>query len=282
MASTHETRSDGAALAPAARSAARVVAAALVCGAAILIFAVHVRPLGYLPLVLGVGLGLLVDKGLGKDLALVALGQAIISTISLKADLSNAGMARFTIALGLAVVVPTLLSRRVFRDDTIHFPVRTGRRWERWQWAYLGAVAVAAYLILPAYFLGSGVWRNWPDLDGTHDIVRLFVGVNAVGIWDELFFICVVLALLRAHFPFWLANLLQAAVFVSFLWELGYRSWGPLLTIPFALIQGWIFRRTSSLSYVVAIHLTFDLVVFLVLVHAHDPHLFDIFVTGGP
>jgi membrane protease YdiL (CAAX protease family) len=262
-------------------TAARIVAAALVCGAAILLFAVHVRPLGYVPLVLGVGLGLLVDKALGKDLALIALGQAIISTISLRADLSNAGMARFTVALGLAVVVPTVLSRRVLRDDKIHFPVRTGRRWDRWQWVYLGAVAVAAYLILPAYFLGSGVWQNWPDLDGAHDVVRLFVGVNAVGIWDELFFICVVLALLRAHFGFWLANVLQAAVFVSFLWELGYRSWGPLLTIPFALIQGWIFRRTSSLSYVVAVHLTFDLVVFLVLVHAHDPALFDVFLTGG-
>ena len=33
----------------------------------------------------------------------------------------------------------------------------------------------------------------------------------------------------------------------------------------------------------VAVHLMFDLFVFLVLVHAHDPALFDIFVTGpGP
>ena len=104
--------------------------------------------------------------------------------------------------------------------------------------------------------------------------------MNAVGIWDELFFICVVLALLRPHFPFWLANLLQAAVFVSFLWELGYRAWGPLLTIPFALIQGWIFRRTTSLTYVVAVHLLFDLFVFMVLVHAHDPSMFDIFLTA--
>ncbi len=268
-------------LQPTVRAAGRVLAAALVCGAAVLLFAVHLRPLGYLPLVLGVALGLAVDRRLGRDLALVAAGQAIISTISLRADLSNVGMARFTVALGLAVVVPTLVSRRVFHDDAIHFPVRTGRRWHRWQALYLVAVAVAAYLILPAYFLGSGVWRNWPDLDGTGDVVRLFVGVNAVGIWDELFFICVVLALLRTHFAFWLANLLQATVFVSFLWELGYRSWGPLLTIPFALVQGWLFRRTTSLSYVVAVHLLFDLVVFLVLVHAHDPSVFDVFVTGG-
>ena len=240
----------------------------------------HVRPLGYVPLVVGVVLGLLVDRRLGRDLGLIGLGMAIISTISLHADLSNAGMLRFTVALGLAVLVPALLSRRVFHDDAIHFPVRTGRRWDRWQAVYLVAVAVFAYLILPAYFLGSGVWQNWPTLDGPGDVARLFVGVNAVGIWDELFFICIVLALLRTHFPFWLANVLQAAVFVSFLWELGYRSWGPLLTIPFALVQGWIFRRTTSLTYVVCVHLLFDLFVFMVLVHAHDPALFDIFVTA--
>ena len=98
---------------------------------------------------LGVALGLAVDRRLGRDLALIALGQAIISTISLKADLSNVGMLRFTVALGLAVVVPTLLSSRVFHDDKIHFPVRTGRRWDRWQALYLVAVAIAAYLILP-------------------------------------------------------------------------------------------------------------------------------------
>ena len=74
-------------------------------------------------------------------------------------------------------------------------------------------------------------------------------------------------------------NLLQAIVFVSFLWELGYRSWGPALTIPFALVQGWIFATTASLGYVVTVHLLFDAIVFLVLVHAHNPHLFDFFVT---
>ncbi|WP_051275061.1 CPBP family intramembrane glutamic endopeptidase [Cellulomonas sp. URHD0024] len=258
----------------------RLLAAALVCGSAILIFAVHVRPVGYVPLVAGIALALAVDRRLGRDLGLVGLGIATVSSISLHADLSNAGMLRFTVALGLAVVVPVVLSRRVFHDDAIHFPVRTGRRWDRWQAVYLVAVAVFAYLILPAYFLRSGVWQNWPPLDGPGDVARLFVGVNAVGIWDELFFICIVLALLRTHFSFWLANVLQACVFVSFLWELGYRSWGPLLTIPFALVQGWIFRRTTSLTYVVCVHLLFDLFVFMVLVHAHDPALFDIFVTA--
>ena len=114
---------------------------------------------------------------------------------------------------------------------------------------------------------------NWPVVDTPEMIARLFVGVGAVGIWDELFFICIVFTLLRRHFPDWQANLLQAIVFVSFLWELGYQAWGPLLTIPFALVQ--------------ALHLQADAVADLrrhrapalrrgrvpVLVHAHNPGL---------
>lgn len=259
--------------------AARITAAALVCGAAILLFAIHVRPLGYLPLLVGVALAFAVDRALAKDLTLIAAGQMIISTISLEADLSNAGMLRFTVALGLAVVVPWALARYWLKHDAVKFPVRTGRRWTKPQWAYLVVVIIAGYLILPFYFIGSGAYMNWPEITGANEIGRLFVGVNAVGIWDELFFICIVFTLLKRHFPMWLANTLQAAVFVSFLWELGYREWGPLLTIPFALVQAGIFSRYKSLTYVVAVHLLFDAVVFAVLVHAHHPDFFNFFIT---
>jgi membrane protease YdiL (CAAX protease family) len=258
----------------------RLVAAALVSGSAVLLFAVHVRPVAYVPLVAGVALGLVVDRRLGRDLLLVAVGLGIISTISLEADLSNAGMLRFAVALSLAVLVPWAVSRYVYRDDAVRFPLRTGRRWSRGQVLYLVVVVVVGYLVLPWYFLGSGVYLNWPDLDGGQDIARLFVGVNAVGIWDELFFVCTVFALLRRHFPVWTANVLQSVVFVSFLWELGYREWGPLLTVPFALVQGWIFSKYKSLTYVVAVHLLFDVVVFAVLVHGHHPELFDVFITA--
>ncbi|QZN86477.1 CPBP family intramembrane glutamic endopeptidase [Cellulomonas sp. C5510] len=261
-------------------SPTRLLAAALVCGSAVLLFAVHARPLGYVPLVAGVLVALAVDRGLARDLGLVATGMAIISTISLEADLSDAGMARFTVALSLAVLVPWALSRYAFGQRTIVFPVATGRRWTRAQLVYLAVVVVAGYLILPFYFIGSGAYRNWPEVTGGAEIARLFVGVNAVGIWDELFFICTVFALLRRHLGLWTANVLQATVFVSFLWELGYREWGPLLTVPFALVQGWIFARSASLTYVLAVHLLFDLVVFGVLVHAHHPHLLDVFITA--
>ncbi|MBD8219016.1 CPBP family intramembrane metalloprotease [Microbacterium sp. CFBP 13617] len=270
----------------------KLVPALLVCLAAPALFVVQVIWLGWLLLALAVASGILVDRRAGvavlpgrdpepsiaRDVSLVALGQFIVSLIPLQAELDNAAFLRFTLALGGAVLVPYVISRFVYRDHAIRFPWRGGGRWTWWQWAWLGGVIVLGYLILPFYFITSGVYMNWPVVNTPEMIARLFVGVGAVGIWDELFFICTVFVLLRRHFPDLTANLLQTIVFVSFLWELGYQAWGPALTIPFALIQGFLFLKTRSLWYVVTVHLLFDAVVFGVLVHAHNPGAASIFL----
>jgi membrane protease YdiL (CAAX protease family) len=219
--------------------------------------------------------GLRRDTGLTRDLSLIAAGLLIVSSMSLEAHLDDLSMVRFAVVLGGAVAVPYAVSRFVYRDHAVRFPWRGGGPWRGLQWGWLVAVLLLGWLILPFYFISSGVYLNWPVVDTPDLIARLFVGVGAVGIWDELFFICTVFALLRRHMPNAVANLLQAIVFVSFLWELGYREWGPLLTIPFALLQGMIFLRTRSLAYVVTVHLLFDAVVFAVLVHGHNPGLLD-------
>ncbi|WP_405218676.1 type II CAAX prenyl endopeptidase Rce1 family protein [Agrococcus sp. Ld7] len=257
-----------------------IVPAALVTLGAVLLFWV-LSDWGYLPLVAGVVGGILTDRAgasrkLGQDLALIAIALTWISFISLHADISNAGIAGFTIALGGAVVIPYAVTRWGFKDRAIRFPWKGGR-WSRRMWTYIVVVVLAAYLILPFYFLTSGVYRNWPAVEEWDMIARLFMGVNAVGLWDELFFICTAYTLLLRHFRPWLANILQAGIFVSFLWELGYQSWGPLLTIPFALVQGAIFSWTKNLLYVVTVHLLFDAVVFLVIVHAHHQEALPIF-----
>ena len=257
-----------------------IVPAALVTLGAILLFWV-LTDWGYLPLVAGVVGGILTDRAgasrkLGQDLALIAIALTWISFISLHADISNAGIARFTIALGGAVLIPYAITRWGFKDHAIRFPWKGGR-WSKRMWTYIVIVVLAAYLILPFYFLTSGVYRNWPAVEEWDMIARLFMGVNAVGLWDELFFICTAYTLLLRHFRPWLANILQAGIFVSFLWELGYQSWGPLLTIPFALVQGAIFSWTKNLLYVVTVHLLFDAVVFLVIVHAHHQAALPIF-----
>ena len=213
-----------------------------------------------------------------RDLSLIAVGQLIVSAIPLHAELDNPAFLRFTLALGGAVVVPYVISRFVYRDYAIRFPWRGGGRWSRVQWIWLVGVLALGWLILPFYFITSGVYQNWPVVNTPDLIARLFVGVGAVGIWDELFFICTVFVLLRRHAITWQANVLQTIVFVAFLWELGYQAWGPALTIPFALIQGIVFLRTNSLAYVVTVHLLFDAVVFAVLVHAHNPGALPIFL----
>jgi len=257
--------------------------ALLVCLAAPALFVVQIPWLGWLLLATGLAGAALIERravaasgpSLTRDLSLIAVGMLIVSLIDLKAELDNVAMVRFTLALGGAVIVPYVLSRWVYRDRAISFPWRGGRRWSRWQWAWLGGVLFLGWLLLPFYFLTSGVYQNWPVVDSPDMIARLFVGVGAVGIWDELFFICTCFVLLRRHFADGAANVLQAIVFVSFLWELGYQAWGPVLTIPFALVQAMIFLRTRSLGYVVAVHLLFDAVVFAVLVHAHNPGMLD-------
>ncbi|WP_396645702.1 CPBP family intramembrane glutamic endopeptidase [Microbacterium sp.] len=272
----------------------RLVPAALVCLAAPVLFVVQIVWLGWIVLAIAVASAVLVDRlagtpivpvrdappvpSIARDVFLIALGQFVVSLIPLQAELDDAAFVRFTLALGGAVILPYVLSRFVFGDRAIRFPWRGGGRWAWWQWAWLVGVIVLGWLILPFYFITSGVYTNWPVVDTPELIARLFVGVGAVGIWDELFFVCTVFALLRRHFPDVSANVLQAVVFVSFLWELGYQAWGPVLTIPFALVQGFLFLRTRSLWYVVTVHLLFDAVVFGVLVHAHNPGLVSIFL----
>ncbi|XKG42127.1 CPBP family intramembrane metalloprotease [Microbacterium marinum] len=268
-----------------------VLPALLVCLAAPAFFVLLTPWLGWLLLAVGLGIAALTERSrvmgpepsLTRDLSLIAIGLLIVSAVPLKAELDNAAMVRFTLALGGAVLVPYLVSRFVYRDHAIRFPWRGGGRWKTWQWIWLAAVLVLGWLILPFYFITSGVYENWPVVDTPDLIARLFVGVGAVGIWDELFFICTCFALLRRHFADATSNVLQAVVFVSFLWELGYRAWGPVLTIPFALLQAVIFLRTRSLAYVVTVHLLFDAVVFGVLVHAHNPGLLDaVFLVPAP
>lgn len=260
----------------------------LLSGSALFLFAwrhasVGVVIAGYGMLVAALVIAYLFDRRgltreLARDLLLIALGMVIVSTVSVEADISWGNFFLLGFVLAAAVAVPYLVSRFVFKDYRIRFTWRGGWPWSRVQWGYLALVLVLGWLILPFYFISSGVYLNWPAVTEASEIARLFVGVNAVGTWDELFFILTVFVLFKRHFPTWQANILQTVVFVSFLWELGYQAWGPLLTIPFALLQGWIYSQTKSLPYVLTVHLLFDAIVFLVIVHARNPGVIPIFL----
>jgi membrane protease YdiL (CAAX protease family) len=256
----------------------KLVPAVLLAASGVLLFGAENNPVGYGVLAVSLLTAALVDRGFARHLALVAGGMVIISLVPLNADLSTQHIALMGTALTLAVLVPWLVSRLVYRENIIKFPVNTGRKWPLSAKLYLAGVVALGYFILPVYLISTDVYQNWPDASDPTIFWRLFFGVNAVGIWDELFFICTTFTLLRQHFPDWLANLLQAVVFSSFLWEIGYKAWGPLLTFPFALLQGYTFKLTKSFTYVVSVHLIFDFVLFLTLVHAHNRDWLPIFL----
>jgi hypothetical protein len=212
---------------PASATPLALVPAAGVAASAFLLFALQLPGWGHALLALSLLGALLVSRELAKDLALVGIGIAIVSTTSVVASVQWDRFLTIGTVLLLAVTVPVAIDRLLLRRRAIRFPLRTGQGWTRLEKGYIVAVPFLGWLILPFYFITSGVYRNWPPLADGGEVARFFVGVNFVGTWDELFFICTCFALLRRHFGVWTANLLQAVIFVSFLWELGYQAWGP-------------------------------------------------------
>jgi hypothetical protein len=266
--------------APAAlpRPSLNVIPAALVSASGFLLFARQDRISGFLLLAAALVLAAMLSRRLVIDLALIGVGLTAMSLVPITTDISTGHMAVMGTAMILAVGIPYAVSRFITKDHAIRFPVRTGQPWTRAEKWYLPAVLVIGYALMPVYMIRTGVYTNWPAVSDPEGIARLFLGTNVLGIWDELFFICTAFTLFRRHLPDWQANLLQAVLFTSFLWELGFHSWAPFFIFPFALLQARLFTITKSLSYIVSVHLLFDFVLFLVLIHAHNREWIHIFL----
>jgi hypothetical protein len=255
-----------------------LIPAALVSASGFLLFAWQDRLSGFLLLAAALVVAAFISRRLLIDLALIAVGLTAMSLVPITTDISTEHMMVMGTAMILAVGIPYSVSRFITKDHAIRFPIRTGQPWTRAEKWYLPAVLVIGYALMPVYMIRTGVYTNWPAVSDPDGIARLFLGTNVLGIWDELFFICTAFTLLRRHLPDWQANLLQAVLFTSFLWELGFHSWAPFFIFPFALLQARLFTVTKSLSYIVSVHLLFDFVLFLVLIHSHNREWIDIFL----
>lgn len=184
------------------------------------------------------------------------------------------------IGLFLVVFVPFFVTKKLYKQHKlIIYPDLRQKVWPKSWTLYLLFAAFAAYLLLPVMLRSDSSYLNWALQPGFWDLTVAYFGLNIVGIWDELFFIITILAILRHHFPFYIANLAQAVLFTSFLYTLGFGGWCFVVIFVFALAQGLVFRKTKSLLYILAIHLTIDLVLHLALVYLHFPYLFPYFIT---
>ena len=103
--------------------------------AGFLLFGLQHEPSGYAVLTVSVVLGFIVDRDLGKSLLLIGFSLGIIGTISLEADISYSNIMLMGSVLLLAVVVPYVVDRFVFKRHVVRFPINTGRKWttaEKW------------------------------------------------------------------------------------------------------------------------------------------------------
>ena len=212
---------------------------------------------------------LFTEKRFSRDMSLLMTALAILGFTPINTGISIHHMTVMGLTLVLAVAVPYAVSRFVFRDFSVRFSWHHRRDWYRSEMLYIGIAALSSFLLLPFYLKSTGAYMNWPSALDSGSIVRLFIGTNALGIWDELFFVCTVLSIARRYTSFLLANIFQAVLFTSFLYELGFTSWGFIMIFIFALTQGYIFQKTESLLYVITIHLTVDIILFLALIHTH-------------
>ncbi len=237
------------------------------------------QALGYTLLACGAISLLGAGRAFAKHIVLIFISISIIALAPISTSIELTHIMQMGALLGLAVLIPYLVVRFVYKESVIRFPA-SRHTWTRGHIGYLLLALVLSYLILPFWMASTGGYQNWSVQADPYHLALLFLGTNGLGIWDELFFIVTALALLRTHLPFRVANLVQAVLFTSFLYELGFRGWAPFIIFPFALLQGLVFKKTENLLYIVAIHLTIDFVLYLALINAHHPQLLPIFITG--
>lgn len=246
---------------------------------AVILIGLQMKLVGYGLLIIGMVLLLLCSRQFKKDIALIYICLAILGLTPITTDISYTHILQMGIPLFLVVMLPYFVSKYVYKDHLVRFTFHHGRGWYKTEIGYVFFTAIVSYMVIPFYLRNTGAYRYWTVDPGVTNLLKLFIGTNFLGIWDELFFISTVLGILRRYMSFQWANLVQSIMFTSFLYELGFRGWGFIMIFIFALIQGYVFKKTESLLYVITIHLTLDLILYLALIHAHHPSWVPIFLT---
>lgn len=246
---------------------------------AIVLIGLQIKLFGFIILGIGIITLFFCKKDFRNNILLIYFSLALLGITPINTSTSYPHTLQMGIALFLVVFIPYIMTKYVYKNHLVRFPFHHGRKWYKSEIWYIIITAGIAYLLLPYMLRDTGSYLNWEIKPGLYNLTESYIGLNVVGIWDELFFVSTVLGILRHHFDFRLANLIQAIVFTSFLFTLGFQGWSFIIIFIFALVQGYIFKRTDSLLYILAIHLTFDLILHLTLVYLQHPDWLPIFIT---
>lgn len=257
---------------------AKVISLLCLVASAVLLLPFGQKTIGFIVLAAGAASLVAAERAYAKHLILIYFSLALLGLAEVNTDITPGHLLSMGVILTVAIAVPFVVTRYVYKEKSITYPFQK-HTWTKGHVGYLLLAAALSYLLLPLWMSTTGEYQNWTVIADPYHLFILFLGTNGLGIWDELFFIVTVLGLLRQHMPFWGANIIQAVLFTSFLYELGFQGWAPFAIVPFALLQGIVFKKTENLLYIIAIHLTIDFVLYLALIHAHHPELLPIFIT---
>ena len=235
--------------------------------------------IGYIFLVIATLLLALTQREYAKYLGLLHVSIFALSLAPIGTDTNPPFSLLMGAGLLSAVAIPYIVTKFFYKSEVIKFPVFEKNAITLRRALYVLLAGAIAYLMLPPMLRSDDSYLNWAMEPGTWELWEAYIGLNFVGIWDELFFILTCLAILRKFFPFYQANLIQAVIFTSFLYNVGFEGWAFIVIYLFAILQGYIFKKTKSLWFILAIHLTLDLVLHLVLVYLHFPEKFPYFIT---
>jgi hypothetical protein len=140
---------------------------------------------------------------------------------------------------------------------------------------YTAVCIPLTWAMIKLYFfhLNPNLAAHWvlPASHNMHAVQRLVVGINCVGIWDELFFVNIVYGLLRGVFPARIANPAQGVVYTSVLYDMAFTGHGMWIVFLFALTQGVMFEKSRVLLWVLVVHLIVDVWLVLAILQWHYP-----------
>lgn len=218
------------------------------------------------------------ERRLRRRLAVLLGCIALLAACDINPSLSPENFLQVGLPFTLVLLLPPLALRLWGEEEILRYRFLP-RRWRRSDLAYTILSLPLAWMVLRGYEWGNRelfsdeLFRHW-TLGGTPDpteIRRLFLGINLVGIWDELFFINTAFALLRSLFTFRVANAVQAVLYTAVLFDMAFTGCGVLIVFLFAWTQGAMFEKSEGLLWVLIVHLVVDYLLVAFIVQTYYP-----------
>ena len=251
----------------------RKIALGLYIAAIVLNIAVQNYWLG-VPVFLGALWFVLRDEtpALRRRLGVLLACVAILTITDINTSLTTANFLQLGIPFALVVFFPGVVLART--DPGVIRYRLWPRRFRRLDLFYVIISIPLSWALLKFYWwMNPFMPTHWilPAAFDRLQVTRLIVGINSVGIWDELFFVNVSFAVLRSLFRFRTANAVQAVLYTSVLYDMAFTGIGPFIVGLFAWTQAAMFEESENLLYVLVVHLIVDAFLVMAILSYHYP-----------